>query len=120
MDQTQRDRITRAREALNEKRHAYDPEQLAAHLGRMGYWLNDIIALAVELDGDMPSLASCGHVRDADGECSCSSWPERAAVTCTCERVAGSHQAHCATWQAAAPACYSYSLPEDYLRGGAQ
>ena len=27
------------------------------------------------------SLASCGHPRNADGECDCASWPERAPVT---------------------------------------
>lgn len=27
---------------------------------------------------DTISLASCGHLRNADGECDCSYWPERA------------------------------------------
>lgn len=36
-----------------------------------GNWLR-------ELDTGTGELASCGHAADGDGECSCSSWPERA------------------------------------------
>jgi len=110
MDDNQTDRIARAREVLSEDQHPQpgrDPGQLlfdlAERVGKLEYWLHDIIALAAELDAAPPppptSLASCGHPRDEDGECSCSWWPERAPAS-----LAG----------------YGYTLPEDYLRGCAQ
>jgi len=45
---------------------------LDARLWELG---NANAAAALE---DGRSLASCGHPADADGECSCSWWPERA------------------------------------------
>jgi hypothetical protein len=113
MDANQAKRISRALEVLNDERGPgprdtadiiYD---LAGQVGKLQYWLRDIIALAAELDGqpapapavpvfgpgwassetgerllapvnDPADLASCGHPRDEDGECSCASWPERA------------------------------------------
>lgn len=196
MDTNQARRLTRALEVLNEKRAsgAQDKDELIGNLsdraGKLDYWLRDIIALVGELDGAPPppaDPASCGHPRNADGECSCSSWPERAPTPPAAAPVPGwqssetgerllspvdpeprtehpgatltplerearawreslaaarreraaaptraryvspgacfgpdcEHRTH--QWSAApALAGYGYTLPEDYLRGGAQ
>jgi hypothetical protein len=34
--------------------------------------------VTVPLAAVRPNLASCGHPADADGQCNCASWPERA------------------------------------------
>jgi hypothetical protein len=83
MDNNQTGRITRAREVLNDDRRG-EPAPTTGHLlhqqaeriGKLEYWLRDIIALADELDAAPP--------------------PPAALVG------------------------YGYTLPEDYLRGGAQ
>src|SRR5690242_8599375 len=109
MDANQASRISRAREVLNEERRkgprstAEVLGDLSDRVGKLDYWLRDIIALAEQLDSTRPSpaadatagppaavlaafrdarrgMASCGHPADEDGECSCSSWPERAPM----------------------------------------
>jgi hypothetical protein len=50
----QQARIERAREILDEKRHEYDPESMAAHIGRLDYWLRDMLALVAALSDEPP------------------------------------------------------------------
>ena len=43
-------------------------------------WTRAAELLEQEVTIALPDLASCGHPRNEDGECDCSSWPERAAL----------------------------------------
>jgi hypothetical protein len=77
MDANQATRIARARAVLAEQEE-HSVMALAERVGKLDYWLRDIIALAAELDG-APTAARL------DG--------------CTCPAPAGSHAASCA-WSA--------------------
>ena len=48
LTEDQRVRVARALEVL-EKRHGYSPEDLSAEVGRLKYWLRDILALVNQL-----------------------------------------------------------------------
>lgn len=54
----QQARVDRAREVLDEKRHEYDPESMAAQIGRLDYWLRDMLAIVGQLAGEPPANVS--------------------------------------------------------------
>jgi hypothetical protein len=100
MDTAQAARIARAREVL-ETRHGFDPESMAAQIGKLDYWLRDMTALAEQLGGPPPTERAPAPRTEA-GPC----------FGADCDHV--SHQ-----WSAP-PGLegYDYTLPKDYLRGG--
>jgi hypothetical protein len=65
---------------------------LASEVGKLGYWVEDMIALVAEVDGQAPPPAVMAEFRQATG---------RAPAPPALEG-------------------YGYVLPEDYLRGGQQ
>lgn len=118
MNENQQAAVSRAREALNkalaphrgEPRDTYELiNDLGFTVGTLAVQLQMMIDLVAELDNraevvaanradELAELrrgrASCGHVANADGECDCSWWPERAPLAGTLGSEAGDeHQA---------------------------
>jgi hypothetical protein len=54
----QQGRVDRAREILEDKRHEYDPESLAAHIGRLEYWLRDLLMMVAQMAEETPPNVS--------------------------------------------------------------
>lgn len=50
----QQSTVQRAREALGEERHAYDPESMAGQIGRLQWALGEMLALLDQLTAEAP------------------------------------------------------------------
>lgn len=115
MDKNQAGRLARAREVLNEK-PAPGPREtgeiindLAVQVGRLDYWLRDIIALAAELDGQASEHRPAGAAADAELR-------EQGAAIRSAYAAAVKRAPH--GWSTpTALEGYGYTLPADYLSG---